>query len=139
MSRTILMVVVAMALCAVAVLSGCPKPQQDELQGAPSVALPPIPAATHTMPNGQPMTDSQMKGMGATQATTTAAGDKVETATCPVLGTTMAKKDMIPYEYKGKTYYMCCADCLPKFKANAEKYINNPAKPLPMGAAMPTD
>lgn len=58
-------------------------------------------------------------------------------ASCPVLGTTMPKKDMIPYEYQGKTYYLCCQSCVDKFKANPEKYIQNPAKPLSAGAPTP--
>jgi len=27
-------------------------------------------------------------------------------------------------EYKGKTYYFCCDDCVESFKKNPEKYIN---------------
>ena len=48
-------------------------------------------------------------------------------ASCPVLGTVMKKADMIPIQYKGKTYYMCCMDCKSKFNADPEKYIKNPA------------
>jgi YHS domain-containing protein len=137
MRRTITVAVVIVALVAVALLAGCPKPQTAELQGAPTAAAPP--PATHTMPGGE-----QMKG-AMPPATSTepakpaearpAAGD---TASCPVLGTTMVKKDMIPYAYKGKTYYLCCADCVAQFKANPDKFIKHPAKPLPLGAPMPT-
>jgi YHS domain-containing protein len=50
-------------------------------------------------------------------------------ASCPVLGTVMKKSQMIPVQHNGKTYYLCCADCVPKFKANPEKYIAHPAAP----------
>lgn len=50
-------------------------------------------------------------------------------ASCPVLGTVMKKTDMIPLQHNGNTYYMCCQDCVAKFKANPEKYIKNPAPP----------
>jgi len=58
-------------------------------------------------------------------------------ASCPVLGTTMPKSKMIAYDYKGKTYYFCCADCVAKFRKDPEKYINDPAKPLKPGEPMP--
>ena len=48
----------------------------------------------------------------------------------------MAKKDMIPYEYKGNTYYFCCQDCVDKFKADPDKYIEHPATPKPPGEGM---
>lgn len=63
-----------------------------------------------------------------------ASGD--EMASCPVLGTTMPKSKMIPVEHNGKTYYMCCQECVGKFKADPEKYIKNPAKPKPAGEPM---
>ncbi len=31
----------------------------------------------------------------------------------------------VTYVYKGKTYGFCCEDCVPKFKANPEKYAKN--------------
>lgn len=73
---------------------------------------------------------------GATQtvsitAAGAAPGGKVEMASCPVLGTTMPKDKMIPYTYKGKTYYFCCPPCVDAFKADPEKYIRHPAKPKP--------
>lgn len=50
-------------------------------------------------------------------------------ASCPVLGTIMKKSKMIPMQHDGKTYYLCCRDCVAQFKADPEKYIANPAKP----------
>ena len=50
------------------------------------------------------------------------ADDKM--ATCPVSGETFNKSDgNDSMEYKGKTYYFCCADCMEKFKKDPEKYI----------------
>jgi YHS domain-containing protein len=60
-------------------------------------------------------------------ASTTASGP--EMATCPVTGITKPKSEMIPVEYKGKTYYLCCSDCKPKFEADPEKYIGAKAAP----------
>lgn len=54
---------------------------------------------------------------------------QVEKATCPVTGETMKKEDMIPVTYEGKTYYLCCADCKPKFEADPEKYVGPEGKP----------
>lgn len=43
--------------------------------------------------------------------------------TCPVMGTKMDKaKAYGKTEYKGKTYYFCCAGCPGEFKKNPEKY-----------------
>ena len=52
-----------------------------------------------------------------------AAAPAADEATCPVTGETDKKADMTPYVYKGVTYYFCCPACLPKFKADPEKYI----------------
>jgi len=50
--------------------------------------------------------------------------DAQEQVTCPVTGETIAKGDAAgSMEYKGKTYYFCCAGCIAKFKADPEKYI----------------
>ena len=102
----------ALLLTLVVALTGCPKPEKAST--GPAVT-PPVASA----------------GANATPA-----GITGELATCSVLGTTMPKDKMIPVEYKGKTYYFCCQDCVPKFKADPEKYIKNPAKPLPPSAGM---
>jgi YHS domain-containing protein len=52
-----------------------------------------------------------------------------EEASCPVLGTVAKKSQMIPMQHNGKTYYLCCQECQDKFRADPEKYINNPAPP----------
>lgn len=127
------MVVVA-ALVATVLLTGCPK-KAVEPQGAPAMNTP---AATHTMPNGQQMPGMQHPAASDAPAKATSSETAADTASCPVLGTTMAKKDMIPYEYKGKTYYFCCESCVTKFKADPEKYLQHPAKPLPLGEPMPS-
>jgi YHS domain-containing protein len=144
----------AVVLVGIIALAGCAKKQQTELQGAPSASAPsanaPAPAApaetapapTHTMPGGQVMTNEQMKGMEGAEgkkaepAKASATAAKNEMATCPVLGTTMSKDKMIPYEYKGKTYYFCCPPCVEKFKKSPEKYIKNPAPAKPAGEGM---
>ncbi|MHB8995904.1 MAG: YHS domain-containing protein [Armatimonadota bacterium] len=139
--RNALMITLTMvAVAGVIALVGCGEKQETELQGAPSANAPgaTAPSGTHMMPGGQMMTDEQMKGMETRKAdpatgATTATG---EMASCPVLGTTMSKDKMIPYEYKGKTYYFCCPPCVEKFKKNPEQYINNPATPKPAGQGM---
>ena len=43
--------------------------------------------------------------------------------TCPVSGSTFNKSDAFgSMEYKGKTYYFCCAGCKEKFEKDPEKY-----------------
>lgn len=43
---------------------------------------------------------------------------------CPVTGEKIAKdKAYSKVEYKGKTYYFCCAGCPEKFMKNPEKYV----------------
>lgn len=43
----------------------------------------------------------------------------------PVCGMVVKEEDAREkYEYKGKTYYFCCSDCLDEFKKNPEKYLN---------------
>ena len=105
-------VLACLLLAAIVWLSGCPKSGTAEKPAATSAAPP------------------------AGGAAAAAGPAKTEMASCPVLGTTMAKSQMIPYEYKGKTYYFCCQDCVKKFKANPEKYIKHPAPPQPAGAPM---
>ena len=41
---------------------------------------------------------------------------------CPV--STEPADQEITYEYKGKTYALCCNSCLKKFKNDPEKYIS---------------
>ncbi len=41
---------------------------------------------------------------------------------CPV--STEEADSEITYEYKGKTYALCCNSCLKKFKKDPEKYIS---------------
>ena len=50
--------------------------------------------------------------------------------TCPVSGEKIGKKTGFTYEYKGKVYYLCCADCIKEFKKDPEKYSGkNAAQP----------
>ncbi len=59
------------------------------------------------------MSDSQH---GSVQSTS----DIVE---CPVMGTKIpVHKAFAQTEYKGKTYYFCCAGCPGEFERNPEKY-----------------
>ncbi len=42
---------------------------------------------------------------------------------CPVMGTKFAPSSKSPkLEYKGKTYFFCCRECVEKFNKNPEKY-----------------
>jgi len=139
MYKTAVAVLLLAFLIAIVGLTGCPKKEAAELQGAPT-AMPapptanqPTPAATEpTKPATEPAKPGETKTADAKAA-------DADTASCPVLGTTMPKKDMIKYDYKGKTYYFCCQDCVTKFKANPQKYIEHPHAPLPVGAPMPMD
>jgi len=109
--RTLSCVIAVVAFIgALALLGGCPKPQ-------PTAQAPPPAASPAAQPAGAPASGEDM-------------------ASCPVLGTTMPKSQMIPVEHEGKTYYMCCQDCVTKFKADPKKYIEHPAKPLPPGEGM---
>lgn len=56
---------------------------------------------------------------------------KAQGLVCPVMGTKMASVKEAKggkYTYKGKTYYFCCSQCLPKFKKDPEKYIEKAEK-----------
>jgi Cu+-exporting ATPase len=103
----------AVLLTLVVVLAGCPKP------------TPPSQSAVPASQPGPAVAANALAGAGGE-----------ELATCPVLGTTMPKSKMIPLEYEGKTYYFCCQDCVPQFKANPKKYIEHPAKALPASNGM---
>jgi len=51
-----------------------------------------------------------------------------ETVTCAVEGKEMKKSEVkITHEYKGKTYYFCCAGCKEAFIKNPEKYTQKKA------------
>ncbi|MGE5530825.1 MAG: YHS domain-containing protein [Bacteroidota bacterium] len=142
MRRSVWAMVAVVAVVGLMALAGCGERKETALQGAPSANAPappaPAPAApseTHTMPGGKTMTNEEMKGMEQKPATT-ATSAKEDMATCPVLGTTMSKEKMLPYEYKGKTYYFCCPPCVEKFKKDPEKYLKNPAPAKPAGEGM---
>ena len=48
-----------------------------------------------------------------------------EKVNCAVTGKEINKEDAAgSMEYKGKTYYFCCAGCETKFKENPEQYVN---------------
>ena len=98
------MILVVGAVMLLLFVIGCRTPQATTATPPPAVATAPAPTAEKV----------------------TIAADE---ASCPVLGTVAKKSDMIPATYKGKTYYMCCSGCVPKFKANPEKYIQHPAPP----------
>lgn len=108
-----LLIALALAVVAMGALAGCPAKQD-------TAVAPPAPASP---PANEPAV-----------AKAPAAG--VETASCPVLGTTMPKDKMLTYEYKGKTYYFCCPPCIDKFKADPEKWIKNPTPPKPPSEGM---
>lgn len=43
--------------------------------------------------------------------------------TCPVMGTKFNVKEVTDVaDYKGKSYYFCCAGCYPEFEKNPNKY-----------------
>ncbi len=53
------------------------------------------------------------------------AGNKVESAVCPVMGNRIpdVSKAAGHSVYKGKTYYFCCAGCKPLFDKDPGKYV----------------
>jgi len=110
--------VIALIIAALAVLVwvvGCKTQQVPNAQ-------PPV--AQNTTPPPAPVGHQMTPAKPA--AGVTIAADE---ASCPVLGTVMKKSMMIPVQHDGKTYYLCCQDCIAKFKADPEKYINHPATP----------
>lgn len=106
------LILVVGALGVLLIVAGCRT--QQRTTGAP----PPPRAAT-------PVTTTANPASTATNKITIGSDE----ASCPVLGTVMKKTDMISLQHKGNTYYMCCQDCVAKFKADPEKYIQNPAPP----------
>ena len=83
------------------------------LAGTSASPLPGVPVHTMGCCDSQP----------ATPPAAAPAALAADEATCPVMGETHKKADMIAYAYKGVTYYFCCAGCVTKFKADPEKYI----------------
>ncbi|OGX18470.1 MAG: hypothetical protein A3K83_05630 [Omnitrophica WOR_2 bacterium RBG_13_44_8b] len=77
--------------------------------------------------NHQQMAQSEGKqGMSATETAKQGAvqeavnvGNKI----CPVTDAEIDEKLKATYEYEGKIYNFCCADCIEEFKKNPEKYI----------------
>lgn len=50
--------------------------------------------------------------------------DTANEVICPVMGTKFVPNSKSPKaEYKGKTYYFCCPECVEKFNKEPEKYI----------------
>jgi YHS domain-containing protein len=61
------------------------------------------------------------KAGGPTTAPATQPAKQVVNKLCPV-----GKEDVDPkvtIDYKGKTIGFCCEDCIPKFKADPDKYM----------------
>ena len=77
-----------------------------------------------TRPSQQMMDMNEMKmdhNMNS-QTDSSMAGD--EMVECLAMGTKMKKSEAYSStEYKGKTYYFCCAACPGAFKADPEKYV----------------
>jgi len=105
-------------------LAGC-KNQREETTALPNVDTASAPA-DHDMA-GMDHDMAGMNHMASTDKGTVQVG--ADEASCPVLGTVMKKSMMIPVKHDGKTYYLCCQDCVPKFKADPAKYIEHPAAP----------
>ena len=56
-------------------------------------------------------------------ATQPAAAAKPVNKTCPVEGKDHEVDPKVTVVYKGKTIGFCCEDCIPKFKADPDKYL----------------
>jgi YHS domain-containing protein len=70
-------------------------------------------------------------GLGLTSvALTRASGPTTAPSTQPVNKFCAVEHDdpvdpAVTYVYEGKTIGFCCKDCVPKFKANPEKYVKD--------------
>jgi len=110
-------------------VAGCKNQREDAALPAGDTASAPaghdMAGMDHSAPAGHDMAGMDHKA--STDKETVQIG--ADEASCPVLGTVMKKSMMIPVEHNGKTYYLCCQDCVPKFKADPEKYIEHPAAP----------
>jgi len=115
---TIALIVAALAVLVWVV--GC-KTQQAGTPPAENSA-----SAPAEMPAGHDVTGTDQKAPAQPMGGVTIGADE---ASCPVLGTVMKKSMMTPIQHNGKTYYMCCRDCISKFKADPEQYSNHPAAP----------
>ena len=66
-------------------------------------------------------------GHGKTEAVQGAAPSEeavnVGNKICPVSGEKIDEKTKTTYEYEGKTYNFCCAECIDEFKKDPAKYI----------------
>lgn len=56
---------------------------------------------------------------GATDQAAAKGGNEL----CPVTGEKVDAKTTYTYNYRGKVYHFCCADCLVEFKKDPEKYL----------------
>jgi YHS domain-containing protein/TusA-related sulfurtransferase len=69
--------------------------------------------------------ECKLEKTAATQGEKTGAAAKQsaeEMVVCPVMGTEFPKsKTAATREYKGKTYYLCCQQCIVEFDKNPEK------------------
>ncbi len=51
-------------------------------------------------------------------------GNPNDMVQCPVMGKKLKKKDATAVlAYKGKTYYVCCNQCIDEFANNPDKYV----------------
>ncbi len=50
----------------------------------------------------------------------------------PVCGMEVDENTNFKYYYKGKVYYFCCKHCLEEFKRDAEKYLKEGPKGMPV-------
>lgn len=72
---------------------------------------------------GRPAQQTTMPAMQHEGMTMTMEGEALDMVECAVTGEKIHKgMAAATMEYKGKTYYFCCPDCIGKFKQNPEKY-----------------
>jgi YHS domain-containing protein len=70
----------------------------------------------------QDNSNDKKKETAVVHSDSTVADGKIFNSICPV--STEDIDPEITYEYKGKTYAVCCNNCLKKFKKDPEKYIS---------------
>jgi YHS domain-containing protein len=111
----------------------CPHDTPAKGTSAKATGVCPVTGATATKTTGKaaPQTAASSPSKAGVAAAPKTSGVMLaaDEAACPVMGGVMKKADMIPVEYKGVTYYMCCAGCPETFLANPAKYIKQPAPP----------
>ena len=70
------------------------------------------------------MAGASMPTLAGAAQTEESSSESAKEVRCPVMGSVVKDPSTAQHsEYKGHTYYFCCAGCKPLFDANPEKYV----------------